>query len=1062
MKNNSLFKTNLSACLIFSFTLFAFLSPTFSAKAQYFGQNKVRHKKLNFKVYETPHFSLYYYLRNENLIKRFAQEAEVWYNLHQQVFKDTFIKKNPIILYANSPDFQQTTAIQGDIGVGTGGVTEGMKNRVVMPITQLNQQTRHVIGHELVHAFQYHILIEGDSTNIENIDKVPLWMIEGMAEYLSIGKVDAYTGMWMRDAFLSKDIPSLKQLTMSNKYFPYRYGQAFWSYVGSTYGDTIIVPFFKRVARYGYEKALMYTFGYDEKTFSSLWKTSIENSYKPYIKDTAQVIVGKRIIDSKNAGEHYNVAPAISPDGKYVAFLSEKDLLSIDLFLADAQTGKVLQKLTSKSRNSHIDEFNFIESAGAWSPDCKQFAFSTFSAGRNQLVIIDIATGKTRSMKSMGEVEEFGNLTWSPDGSSIAFSGLKNGQSDLFMYDLNTKEVIQLTNDSYSDYQPSFSHDGRKIVFSSDRAAFNHSLKGVNIPFGLAVLNINEKSIDNILLFSGANNLNPQFSANDQKIYFLSNRDGFRNLYRYDISSNDVEQLTKYFTGISGITEFSPALSISKNDDILYSYYQAQKYAIYNAKASEFVANPVDPQHLNLNAAILPPTKSTGIDIINSNLSNFSRFEKISFSQIEQVPYRPKFKLDYISSNGVGVGVSAGGYGTTTGLSSGAQGIFSDITGQNQIFTAVAVNGQIYDFGGQIAYTHQKSRINWGVSLSHIPYVSAAISSSIDPDPNGGPNPVYNEKYDLIHTFVDQFSLFSSYPFSRINRFELSTGLLHYSYRVDRYDNYYQYDPSTQTIGGGIGSQHEKLSSSQITQSYGTYLNSLGLYQVGGAFVGDNTFWGITAPLNGQRYRLGLEAYSGDYHLGAYTIDLRRYIRLKPISLAGRLYSYGRFGADEKKLYPLYVGYDYYIHGYNPNSFNNNVNVASTGFNINQLTGSRIAVANFEVRLPFTGPEKLCAIDSKFFFSDLNAFFDVGIAYYGDSKLSFASQPTVVGSIPAPTPTDPNATSLLYDRIPVMSAGVSLRINLFGVFIIEPYYAIPFQRTDITFGIFGLNLAPGW
>jgi hypothetical protein len=241
-----------------------FFSSVTPATAQYFGQNKVRYKNLKFNVLQTPHFELYYYLKNDSLVKRFAKESEVWYDLHQQVFRDTFKKKNPIILYSNHGDFQQTTALQGDIGVGTGGVTEGMKNRVIMPVTQLNHQTRHVIGHELVHAFQYHSLIEGDSTNLENIGNLPLWMVEGMAEYLSIGKVDAYTSMWMRDAMLNKDIPTLKQLTTSNKYFPYRYGQAFWSYIGSTYGDTVIVPFFKETAKYGYEMAIKRTFGYDE------------------------------------------------------------------------------------------------------------------------------------------------------------------------------------------------------------------------------------------------------------------------------------------------------------------------------------------------------------------------------------------------------------------------------------------------------------------------------------------------------------------------------------------------------------------------------------------------------------------------------------------------------------------------------------------------------------------------------------------------------------------------------------------------------------------------------
>jgi hypothetical protein len=124
--------------------------------------------------------------------------------------------------------------------VGTGGITEGLKNRVVMPVMETNQMTRHVIGHELVHAFQYHVAVRrhDQNENFENINNIPLWMIEGMAEYLSLGKKDAYTAMWMRDAYLNHDIPTVRDLTESNKYFPYRYGEAFWSFLGSTYGDT--------------------------------------------------------------------------------------------------------------------------------------------------------------------------------------------------------------------------------------------------------------------------------------------------------------------------------------------------------------------------------------------------------------------------------------------------------------------------------------------------------------------------------------------------------------------------------------------------------------------------------------------------------------------------------------------------------------------------------------------------------------------------------------------------------------------------------------------------------
>src|SRR6202000_2018749 len=98
----------------------------------------------------------------------------------------------------------------------------------------------------------------------------------------------------------------------------------------------------------------------------------------PYLKDTVQKPVGNLLISDKNSGK-MNIAPAVSPDGKYLAFLSEKNLFTIDLFLADAKTGTVIKKLTSKVSNSHIDEFNFIESAGTWAPDGKQCAVRVFN-----------------------------------------------------------------------------------------------------------------------------------------------------------------------------------------------------------------------------------------------------------------------------------------------------------------------------------------------------------------------------------------------------------------------------------------------------------------------------------------------------------------------------------------------------------------------------------------------------------------------------------------------------------------------------------------------------------
>src|SRR6267378_2198013 len=205
------------------------------ARAQYFGRNKVQTARLEFRTLQTEHFDIYYYPEEEQVTRQAARMAERWYARYSVLLDDTFGHRQAIVLYASHPDFSQTNVSAAAPGEGTGGFTERIKSRIVMPFAAGLGETDHVLGHEIAHAFQ----IDIEKRSRQSAFDLPGWFIEGMAEYLSLGPSNAFTTMWLRDAAIHHRLPTLEQLD-DPRYFPYRYGHALWSWLATKYGDAII------------------------------------------------------------------------------------------------------------------------------------------------------------------------------------------------------------------------------------------------------------------------------------------------------------------------------------------------------------------------------------------------------------------------------------------------------------------------------------------------------------------------------------------------------------------------------------------------------------------------------------------------------------------------------------------------------------------------------------------------------------------------------------------------------------------------------------------------------
>ncbi len=1025
---------NLIRALLGVLALLVALTLPAPASSQYFGRNKVQYDTFHFEVMKTEHFDIYYYERESpEAVRDFGRMAERWYERYARTFEHAFNQRKPILVYADKADFQQTNAISGFISQGTGGVTESVKDRVILPMGGSYAETDHVLGHELVHAFQFDIVQAQQGGGATGFSRLPTWVVEGMPEYMSIGRMDPNTAMWMRDAVLNDDIPSIHEMGDANKYFPYRYGQALWAYLAGRYGDQIVPELFRGLGRMGLEAGIPRLLGVPMDTLSQEWVESIRSYYQPLLEGrTLPDSVGRKVLSPETGAGKMNVSPALSPDGRQVAFFSQKDLFTIDLYLADAQTGRVLGKLASSGRNPHFDNLFFLSSSGTWSPDGRRFAFVTFAEGNNEIAIVDVNSRDLQRQYHLPNIGAVYSLDWSPDGQTIAFSGSVGGVTDLFLVNVDSGAVTQLTHDRFTQLHPAWSPDGKTIAFATDQGADTNMELLTFSQTGLGFLDRESGQVHVERPLGSAKHINPMWSPDGQSIFFVSDREGFDDIYRFEPGSGAVYQVTRLATGVTGITENSPAITVARRSGtLMFTVYQKGNYIVYERLPRDLGGERVSDIEPSRAAGVLPPPAvQQGENLVAAYLAD-PRTGLVSAQTFTDRPYHTALRLDYLAQPAVGVAVDRFG----TGLGGAIAAYFSDMLGNQELGVAVQAQGGVRDIGGQASYMNRSQRINWGGMVGRIPYRTGFASSGFTNE-----NGQQLQYVDIIYawTILNRALLAADYPFSETRRIEANVGFTRLGFSAEVFREYYD------ASGALLRTNKVSPSAAGLALPGGLNLGNATM-----AYVGDYSFFGFTSPVRGGRYRFEVDQQYGDLTFTNLLGDYRRYFFLNPLTLAFRALHYGRYGkdAESNRLSPLYLGYETLIRGYSVGSFTGGdcTPVASNPSacpEFDRLVGSRLGVANAELRLPLLGTDQFGLFNVSFLPTELSFFADGGVAWTRDSLPDWKWSTTALG------------------RIPVFSTGVSTRFNFFGALVVEVYWAHAFQRERKNH--WGFQIAPGW
>ncbi len=148
---------------------------------------------------------------------------------------------------------------------------------------------------------------------------------------------------------------------------------------------------------------------------------------------------------------------AWSPDGKYIAYISDKTGEDEIYIMKQDGTGDPVQ-LTKNA-----DTYKYTVT---WSPDSKKLLWAD-KLLRLQYVDID---SKSVTLVDQAKDWEFNDYSWSPDSKWIAFIfPVRDMVSRIYLYEVASKNKFPVTSEWYEAGNPSFSSDGKYLFFTSDR-----------------------------------------------------------------------------------------------------------------------------------------------------------------------------------------------------------------------------------------------------------------------------------------------------------------------------------------------------------------------------------------------------------------------------------------------------------------------------------------------------------------------------------------------------------------------------------------------------------------
>lgn len=799
--------------------------PTESPAA--FGQNKVRYEDFRWRVLVTDHADIYFYPEEEELAWRAADYAEKACRKLDQDLKHELSSRIPLVVFKSHHHFRQNNVSPGMVGESTGGFTEFFKNRVVLPYTGSEADFRHVIHHELVHAYMFDMLDAGSAANsfmARFAFNIPLWFAEGLAEYLS-NQWDSEAEMMLRDAAVTGKLAPFDR--SPGGYFVYKAGWSAVAYLARRHGEEVIPRILAELASTrDLVEAVETVTGEKVPDMAADWVRDVRRIHWPtygFLEDPESF--GEVLTSPEGMGGSFNHHPCLSPSGERVVFLSDREGTP-DLWVIEPGAGTEPRLLARGNRGGKMESLHPMRSSVGWSADESMVALAARAGSRDALIIVSAETGRTLAEFDPG-LDTLEEPDWSPVDGRFVFTGMKGDRVDLWAMDADGTNLVRLTNDLVREQRPRWSPDGKRVLFASDFGGAS----GLD----LRVLEVETGEVRNLRVGPG-DQWGADWTNGGASVVFVSDAEGTRDLTMMDLATGQTRRLTALLGGAgaptaarAGSRVVFPAYSNGRWDVVLVE--NPDTLGIPEAESVTWPAIPWDGREIceapTPSPAEAPDTPSAPEETAAADRS--ADAEPVAPPPAEPparktpfvIDYEPRFRPEWVQGMlGYSPFGTSGAFRTT----------ITDILGDHRIQIGAQVFRAARNSNAFASYSYLGGRVHWETGLFHVKNFLLTDRSSLgQPISDSGERAYFSEQRWGVSGAV-------RYPFHTFRR-------VGFDVRVMQVNRTHFDRESVDPAAGFVET--------------GTSGSAILLPRVSHTF--DNTRWGWTGPVRGNRWTVSLQ-----------------------------------------------------------------------------------------------------------------------------------------------------------------------------------------------------------